>query len=169
MLRIYQNVLLIAFLLAAAFITKAQKVDSICFHLYTDSLKKGTYNYINVDGKLSNGHWLPLTSKEINFSASAGNFDGNSLFVDNNFAEEKITVKAVLKANPSIAKEAIIYIKKLPDTEILKTNEEVMRKAGGKTANINTGLTAPSDRSHLTRVPSDEDIRRSIPIKQMRP
>ena len=126
----------------------SQKIDSIYFNLYTDSLKKGTYNYINVDGKLSNGHWLPLTSKEINFSASAGNFDGNSLFVDNNFAEEKITVKAVLKANPSIAKEAIIYIKKLPDTEILKTNEEVMRKAGGKTANINTGLTAPSDRSH---------------------
>ena len=127
-----KSFLLIAFLLAAAFITKAQKVDSIYFHLYTDSLKKGTYNYINVDGKLSNGHWLPLTSKEINFSASAGNFDGNSLFVDNNFAEEKITVKAVLKANPAIFKETIIYIKKLAETERLKTNEEVMRKAEGE-------------------------------------
>ena len=34
---------------------KAQKVDSIYFHLYTDSLKKGVYNYINVDARLQNG------------------------------------------------------------------------------------------------------------------
>ena len=37
----------------------AQKVDSIFFHLYTDSLKKGQYNYINIDGKLSDGRWMP--------------------------------------------------------------------------------------------------------------
>ena len=49
----------------------SQKIDSISFHLYTDSLKKGQHNYINVDGKLSNGHWQPLTSKEIQFSSSA--------------------------------------------------------------------------------------------------
>ena len=39
----------------------SQKIDSISFHLYTDSLKKGQHNYINVDGKLSNGQWQPLT------------------------------------------------------------------------------------------------------------
>jgi hypothetical protein len=39
-----KSFLLISFLLATALITKAQKVDSICFHLYTDSLKKGTHN-----------------------------------------------------------------------------------------------------------------------------
>ena len=37
-------------LLITASSVNAQKVDSIYFHLYTDSLKKGTYNYINVDG-----------------------------------------------------------------------------------------------------------------------
>ena len=119
--------LLIAPLLAAAFVTNAQKVDSICFHLYTDSLKKGTYNYINVDGKLSNSKWLPLTAKEISFTASAGTFDGNSLFIDSNFAEEKVTVKVLLKANPAVSKEIIIYIKKMADNERLKTNEEVMQ------------------------------------------
>jgi len=118
--------LLIAPLLAAAFITNAQKVDSICFHLYTDSLKKGTYNYINVDGKLSNSKWLPLTEKEISLTASAGTFNGNSLFIDSNFSEEKVTVKVLLKANPAVSKEITIYIKKMVDNERLKTNEEVM-------------------------------------------
>ncbi len=55
----------------------AQKVDSIYFHLYTDSLKKGQHNYINVDGKLSNGRWQPLTSKDIQFSCSSASFEGN--------------------------------------------------------------------------------------------
>ena len=88
------------------------------------------YNYINVDGKLSNGHWLPLTAKEISFSASAGIFDGNSLLVNKDAIIEKVTVKAVLKANPSIYKETTIYIKKMADNERLKTTEEIMRPAG---------------------------------------
>ena len=50
-------------LLSAAATLKAQQVDSIFLNLYTDSLKKGQHNYINVDGKLSNGKWMPLTSK----------------------------------------------------------------------------------------------------------
>jgi hypothetical protein len=123
-------IILISFLLSIAFITKAQKVDSIYFHLYTDSLKKGTYNYINVDGKLSNGNWLPLTAKQINFTSTAGTFDGNSLFIERNFTGEKITVKAVLKENTSIVKETIIYIKKKEDDEKLKTAEEVMQPSG---------------------------------------
>ncbi|HTE13106.1 MAG TPA: hypothetical protein VK645_19135 [Chitinophagaceae bacterium] len=126
-----KSFLLIICLLATVFITKAQKVDSICFHLYTDSLKKGTYNYINADGKLSNNHWLPLTAKEINFTASAGSFDGNSLLIDKTSTAEKITVKAVLKANPAIFKEITIYIKKSADNERLQTSEELMQ-AGQK-------------------------------------
>ena len=105
---------------------KAQKVDSIYFHLYTDSLKKGTHNYINVDGKLSNGQWLPLTAKEIQFTSSACKFSGNELIVPADFAADKIAVKAVLKNNPSIWIEKIIWIKKKPDGE-LPTKEEVLR------------------------------------------
>ena len=127
-----KSFLFIISLLATALITKAQKVDSICFHLYTDSLKKGTYNYINVDGKLSNSHWLPLTTKEINFTASAGSFDGNSLFIDTNFEGEKITVKAVLKANPALFKDTTIYIKKAADNERLKTSKEIIQTGGRK-------------------------------------
>jgi hypothetical protein len=99
-------------LLAAGMIVSAQQVDSIFFHLYTDSLKKGTYNYINVDGKLNNGRWLPLTSREIQFTASAGRFEGNSLFIEKRFQQERVTIKAVLKADTTIFKEVNVYIKK---------------------------------------------------------
>ena len=105
----------------------SQKIDSIFFHLYTDSLKKGQHNYINVDGKLSNGQWLPLTTKEIMLSSSAGNFEGNQLVLPANFNQEKVKVKAVLKSNPEIWKEITIWIKRLPDPDRLPTNEEILR------------------------------------------
>jgi hypothetical protein len=109
-------------------LSKAQKVDSIFFHLYTDSLKKGTYNYINVDGKLSDGRWMPLTSKDISFTTTAGKFEENSLVLDKEFKEEKVTVTATLKANPNISKTVTIYIKKNPDNEKLKTQEEILKQ-----------------------------------------
>jgi hypothetical protein len=105
-----------------------EKVDSIFFHLYTDSLKKGTHNYINVDGKLANGRWLPLTEKEINFSASACSFSGNELIIPPDFSGEKITIKAVLKTNPAVWIEKTIWIKKKPDPDKLPTKEEVIKK-----------------------------------------
>ena len=108
-------------------VVTAQKIDSIFFHLYTDSLKKGTFNYISVDGKLSNGHWLPLTEKEITFAASAGTFDRNSLFVDSSFTGTLIYVSARLKADTTVLQQIQIPIKKLPDTERLKTSDEVLQ------------------------------------------
>ena len=119
--------LLFTFLIALNQV-KAQKVDSIYFNLYTDSLKKGTYNYINVDGKLSDGRWLPLTAKEINFTASSGSFDGNSLFIDSSFNGKKITVKAILKQNPQIYREVTIYIKTTIHDEKLKTTDELLKE-----------------------------------------
>jgi hypothetical protein len=114
----------------AALKTSAQstsKVDSICFHLYTDSLKKGTYNYINVDGKLANGRWQPMTAKDIIFSSSSCRFSGNELIIPDDFSEEKITVKAQLKSDPSMVIERTIWIKKIPDPTSLPTQEEVIR------------------------------------------
>jgi hypothetical protein len=123
-----RSFLLLTFLIALTSLSKAQKVDSIYFNLYTDSLKKGTFNYINVDGKLSDGRWLPLTAKEIVFTASAGAFTGNSLFIDTAFKEPKITIKAALKSNPAIFKEVTIYVKTTIIDEKLKTAEELMEE-----------------------------------------
>jgi hypothetical protein len=108
-------------------ILHAQKIDSIYFHLYTDSLKKGTYNYINVDGKLANGAWKPLTAKEIEFSSSACKFSGNELIIPADFKEEKITLKAVLRSNPAIIIEKTVWIKRKPDPEVLPTKDEIMK------------------------------------------
>lgn len=124
--------LLLTFLISLTSVAKAQKtvskVDSIYFHLYTDSLKKGTYNYINVDGKLSDGRWLPLTAKEVIFTTSAGTFDGNSLFIDSNFKAPFVVIKAALKSNPAVSKEVTIHIKTTIIDEKLKTAEELLEE-----------------------------------------
>jgi hypothetical protein len=117
-----KRILLLVFLFAGILV-KAQQVDSIYFHLYTDSLKKGQHNYINVDGKLSNGRWMPLTAKEILFTCPAGTFNGNELFIPEQFTPEKVTVKAVLRSNPAVWKEITIWIKQLPDPFLPTRNE----------------------------------------------
>ncbi len=120
--------LFVVFLLSFSF-AHGQKIDSIYVHLYTDSLKKGTYNYINIDGKLDNGSYLPLDSSQINFTSSDGKFYGNSLYIEREFRKEKVHIKAVLKSNPAIYKEFDIYIKKTPDPEKLKTMDEIMQES----------------------------------------
>ncbi len=117
-------ILYAAFTLFAFFVSseaKSQQVDSIYFHLYTDSVKKGVHNYINVDGKLSNGRWLPLSAKEIELSTTGGKFEGNDLVLPADFKSEKVTIKAVLKTNPAVWKEIIIWVKRLENDESLLT------------------------------------------------
>lgn len=118
-------------------LTQAQKIDSIFFHLYTDSLKKGTHNYINVDGKSADGKWIPLTSLQLIFTTSGGKFENNDLVLPADFGEEKVTISATLKSDTSIYKTKSIYIKTLPDNERLRTAEEMMRNPG------NTGRKKP--------------------------
>lgn len=110
---------------------KAQKVESIYVNLYTDSLKKGTLNYINIDGKLSNGRYLPLDSSHLIFWSSAGKFSGNSLWIDRDFKAEKVDIKVSLRADPAMVKEFTIYVKQLPDPE-LKSMDEIMNKSKSK-------------------------------------
>lgn len=120
---------------AVAKLASAQKIDSIYFHLYTDSLKKGFFNYINVDGKTADGNWIPLSSKEILFTTerdSALRFENNDLFVDSAYTKETVRVKAVLKENPKIWKEVVIYIRKRGFDEPLKTNDEVLGEYSGQ-------------------------------------
>ena len=121
-----RKILVVLGFILAANAASAQKVDSIYFHLYTDSLKKGFYNYINVDGKMSDGTWAPLDSTQILFTSDAGFFKGNDLFIDSSYKGETVRVKAILKTDPSIKKEVTIYIRKRGFTEPLKTNDEIL-------------------------------------------
>ncbi|MEJ7823594.1 MAG: hypothetical protein WKF85_14810 [Chitinophagaceae bacterium] len=137
--------LLLLFFICIAGVVKAQKVDSIFVNLYTDSLKKGTYNYINVDGLLSNGRYMPLDSTQVIFWASEGKFSGNSLWLDKDFKYEKVFIKVMLRRNLLVSKEFTVYIKKKPDDEKLKTAEELMNnmdnKAGSKRSRKNKRIS----------------------------
>lgn len=120
--------LILILLISSAATAQAQKIENIYVNLYTDSLKKGTFNYINIDGLLSNGSYLPLDSTHLIFQASAGTFKGNSLWVDPNFKDDSINIKVILRSNPSLCKQFDIYIKKKPDNERLKTSDEIMNE-----------------------------------------
>jgi hypothetical protein len=110
----------------------AQKIESIYFNLYTDSVKKGFYNYINVDGKFTDGTWLPLDTTQIHLTANTGFFKGNDIFIDSSYTGDTITVKAVLKHDPAIWKEQVIYIRKRGFDEPLKTGDEIFNDMRAK-------------------------------------
>ena len=109
----------------AAVACKAQRIDSIYVNLYTDSLKKGTYNYINVDGLLSNGNYIPLDSTQLIFTSTHGKFFGNSLFIDRNISCQKVAIQITLKADRTQQKNFVMFIKTKED-EPLKTEKELL-------------------------------------------
>lgn len=111
-----------------AFAVKAQKVESIYFNLYTDSLKKGVYNYINVDGKLTNGTYQPLMSNEVIFTSSYGKWDGNSLIIDTAAKQDSIVIIASLKEHPEVKKQITVYLKKILTEPPLKTEKELLEE-----------------------------------------
>jgi hypothetical protein len=127
-----KNVLLSFCLIVIANLASAQKIDSIYFHLYTDSLKKGFFNYINVDGKTADGQWLPLSTDEVQFSIPSKDtslyFKNNDLFIDSSYTKETVTVRAMLKNNPKVWKEVTIHLRKRGFDEPLKTNEEILEE-----------------------------------------
>ncbi len=90
----------------------SQVPDSIYFNLYTDSLKKGTYNYINVEGVFSNKRVLPLDTTQLFFSSSFGRFHRNSLWIPFDANEEKVDITVVLRTNPAHTIRRTLYIKK---------------------------------------------------------
>lgn len=121
-----RKIYLLLVFIAVYQLSLAQQIESIAFNLYTDSLKKGFFNYISVDGLYADGRWQPLDSNTIVFTANTGYFKGNDLFIDSSYMRDSIVVRAALRSNPTIRKEVIIYIRKRPFTEPLKTNEEVL-------------------------------------------
>jgi hypothetical protein len=110
--------LLVISLLLTAFIAKSQTLESIHFNLYTDSLKKGMYNYINVIGKYNNGRYLPLTAKELDFTTSYGKFVGTELLIPWDYKVDSAVITATLKSNKAFTKTTVIYIKKLDEAEL---------------------------------------------------
>jgi hypothetical protein len=78
---------------------------------------------------------MPLTEKEVLFSCSTARFEGNELVIPPDFKDEKVTVKAVLKSNPSLSLERTIWIKKKPDPAVLPTQDEILNPKKNKGKN----------------------------------
>jgi hypothetical protein len=109
-----------------SFAAQAQKIESIYFNLYTDSLKKGVHNYISVDGKFASGSYLPLMSDEIVFTSSFGKWEGNSLIIDRGSKVDSVIITAKLKDRPEVKKSVTIYVKKIEVEPPLKSEEELL-------------------------------------------
>lgn len=107
---------------------RAQKIDSLFFNLYTDSLKKGSWNYINVDAKLSNGTYMPLTSEQLNFKVSNGKLQGNSVWIDWNFKDDSVVVEVSLKKDASVRRTITIWIKKKDEQLNAPVNDSLLRQ-----------------------------------------
>lgn len=108
--------------------SKAQKIDSLFFNLYTDSLKKGSWNYINVDAKLSNGKYIPLTQEQLNFKVSSGKLQGNSVWIDWEFKHDSIVVEVELKKDVSVRKTITIWIKRKDDQLNAPFNDSLLQQ-----------------------------------------
>ena len=77
---------------------------------------------------MSNGAWRPLSSTEVDFKASSGKWDGNSLIVDTSFTGEYVDITATLKQTPALVRSVRIYIKKKNEVPVLKSEEEILRE-----------------------------------------
>lgn len=84
------------------------------------------YNYINVEGKFSDGRIRPLDSTQLSFISSYGKFSGNTLWLPFDVTEEKINITVVLKQNANKAIYKTIYVKKKTDDAQLKTVDEIL-------------------------------------------
>ena len=120
--------ILVIILIVFSFGAKAQKIETIHFNLYTDSLKKGVHNYINVDGKYSNGSFMPLMTNEVVFASSAGKWDGNSLILEKNCKTDSVVITAWLKDRPDVKKSVTIYTKRIEVEPPLKTEKELLEE-----------------------------------------
>jgi hypothetical protein len=120
------KVILFILVVFSSLAASSQKIESIYFNLYTDSLKKGVYNYINVDGKLVNGTFLPLMSDEVTFISSSGKWEGNSIIIDSASKTDSVVITATLKSRPEVKKSVTIYIKKIDNQPPLKSEKELL-------------------------------------------
>lgn len=106
--------------------------DSIYLNFYTDSLKKGSYHYINVEGRFANGRVLPVTTKWLHYEVSNGQLQDNNLWIPFDFKGDSVAITVKLKDRPGVTATRTLHVKKKPDDEKLKTAEELLQEIEGK-------------------------------------
>ena len=99
----------------AAFNASAQKVDSMFFNLYTDSIKTILNYYVNVEGEYSNGRFLPMDTGVIRIIADHGAMSGNEWIAPKEIDFEKVTFHAIAKEDPRINDRVTVWLKRAKD------------------------------------------------------
>jgi hypothetical protein len=105
--------------------THAQKLEKLYVNLYTDSLKRGTLNYINIDGLFSNGKFLPLYTVHLKYETSVGAFEGNKLWLPDSITIKDVHIRVHAKQNPQLEARFVVGIKQVPDPPL--SNEMPVR------------------------------------------
>jgi len=116
-------ILLMTFVFKTGF---GQQVDSIYFHLYTDSLKRNIYNYISVDGKLKDGRYIPLDNKQLIFESNAGKSSGNSIYFYYGVNATSVNITVYIKDKPQVKKSLTLFFKTYIPIEALKSEQELL-------------------------------------------
>lgn len=127
------SLLLLSCVFSISFL-QAQKIDSLFFNLYTDSLKKGSWNYINVDAKMSDGKYLPLTTDQLQFKVSNGKLQGNSVWIDWTFPDDSVVVEVVLKKDLSVKRTITIWIKRKDEQMNAPVNDSILQQLNNRPA-----------------------------------
>ncbi|MBP1650991.1 MAG: hypothetical protein H6Q26_1148 [Bacteroidetes bacterium] len=90
------------------------KLDSIRFHHYADSLKRGFHYYLNVEGIYSSGRIFPLDTSAVSFEVSNGKLLGQDLLINNNETElQAVNATATYKNDERLKALTTIPVKKL--------------------------------------------------------
>lgn len=105
----------------------AQSIVDIRFNLYADSVKTTIDNYINVEAKLSDGRFIPLTSENIIFKSDYGYWEGNSLVLSKEKNIFKVNISAQLRDNPSKNISTTVYVQQYPDAGAFLSEENFMK------------------------------------------
>lgn len=103
-------------------------VEQIRFNLYTDSLKRSTPFYLNVEGRFSSGRIYPLDTGMVAFEKEGGGLlEGNVIALTPGDSDVCILkVYTWLKADPAMRDSAVVPVKKLPDPSSLPTEQQLL-------------------------------------------
>ncbi len=125
-------ILLLLCFIAGTHVANAQQIASIHYNALADSIKRGFHFYINVDAKLQNGRWKPLTDKDVTITSNYGKVEGNNIILPFAFAEKQIEVQVVLKQDSLQKLNLTIPVKQIPDPELPQIQNSNKLEANAK-------------------------------------
>lgn len=71
---------------------------------------------------------MPLTSEQLNFKVSNGKLQGNSVWIDWEFADDSVVVEVSLKKDVSVRKSITIWIKKKDEQLNAPLNDSLLQQ-----------------------------------------